>query len=140
MDDEGNDDFGCPSGCDRNDVKADFEELSVSATSGLLVGSEGEDLIRAIAAADTELTLIGLGGDDRLFGDNGGNDVIDAGAGDDHVRGGYGDDAIVGSTGDDDLRGDEGDDNLDGGEGLDRCDGGPDSDAAVACEELVSVP
>jgi Ca2+-binding RTX toxin-like protein len=121
-------------------VKADFEELSVSARGGSLVGSKHGDVIRANPGTDTEFTLLGLGGDDRLFGNYAGNDVIDAGPGNDRVLGGGGDDQMVGSTGDDDLRGEEGDDDLDGGEGVDRCDGGADTDAAVACEELVAVP
>jgi Ca2+-binding RTX toxin-like protein len=141
LDDERNDDLGCPRGCDGNDVKSDIEELIVRAPSGLLTGSEGDDEIRVSRGEESaRFTVIGLGGDDLLFGDGLGSDVIDAGAGNDRVLGGGGDDEIAGSTGDDDLRGEEGDDSLDGGDGVDRCDGGPDIDAAFACEELVSVP
>lgn len=86
---------------------------------------------RTVFASDSnESTLLGLDGDDSIFG--GANaDAINAGAGDDYVEGGGGDDVIDGDFGSDGLHGGAGDDRLTGGLGDDSLYGGAGFDTYV---------
>jgi Ca2+-binding RTX toxin-like protein len=93
------------------------------------------------ACADTDATIAGTGGSDKLRGTNG-DDVIAARGGDDTVVGlggndlvcgAGGDDELRGGGGDDELRGGGGDDELRGGGGSDRCRGGEGSDDDPGC-------
>ena len=84
----------------------------------LAVGGEGDDELYngrngdGGIAGDREVVLMGLGGNDRLYGGNG-------------------TDALLGSEGNDSLYGGFGDDFLDGGTGNDRLEGGAGSDVYV---------
>ena len=80
-----------------------------------LVGSLGNDVLKATAGADT------IEGSD-------GNDSIDGRGGDDHLYGGAGVDTLIGGDGADQLWGDAGNDTLEGGGGSDRLEGGAGDD------------
>ena len=82
-----------------------------------IVGTEGDDVIRAGAGDDT---INSLGGDDVVCAGPG-NDTTRAGAGDDTVRSGRGDDSSNGEGGDDSMRGQGDNDQADGGTGVDGC-------------------
>jgi hypothetical protein len=87
-----------------------------------LFGSPGDDVIRGTGLADL---LLGLAGDDRLFG-------LSAGYVGDTLRGADGDDVLVGSTSGDLLRGGAGTDRLFGGLSADELYGGSGSDRIAA--------
>ena len=70
------------------------------------------------------------GGDDRVIGGSGQNDV-NSGAGDDEVTGGPASDFISAGDGDDTISGGTGGNQLKAGEGNDVVDGGPDGDSIV---------
>jgi uncharacterized repeat protein (TIGR01451 family) len=82
-----------------------------------LVGTEGDDVIRAGAGDDT---VSGLGGNDVICAGPG-NDTTRAGPGNDRVRSGRGDDSSSGESGDDEMRGQGDNDLADGGVGVDMC-------------------
>ena len=66
-----------------------------------LIGSHRAD---RLAGDSRDNVIMGLGGDDRLYGGpGGGDDVLDGGRGDDSVFGGRGDDELHGGAGDDRL-------------------------------------
>ncbi|RDJ20837.1 fused nuclease/metallophosphatase/5'-nucleotidase/calcium-binding protein, partial [Bosea caraganae] len=79
--------------------------------AGLIIGTDGDDVLTGTAGADE--ILLGLG-----------DDAASAGAGDDIVDGGEGDDTLHGEDGDDLLKGGAGDDALLGGAGNDTLLGG----------------
>jgi len=96
----------------------------------------GDRWVRSTATEEPELIsgfddvrneILGLAGDDRLYGRNLG-DALDGGPGDDSLYGGAGDDILLGGTGNDRLYGQEGDDILAGGPGNDYLEGGPGAD------------
>jgi Ca2+-binding RTX toxin-like protein len=93
--------------------------------TGVILGSEAEDLIDASETSDV---IIAMAGADHVQG-HGGDDVISGGAGDDAIYGGAGDDTIFGEDGNDLLQGDAGNDHLFGGAGNDSLDGGTGDDA-----------
>jgi len=68
------------------------------------------------------------GGNDIVDGGQG-NDIIDGGTGNDILNGGVGDDALDGGSGNDLLRGDTGNDSLKGGDGQDDLQGGDGDDS-----------
>lgn len=72
---------------------------------------------------DTDDSLSGGAGIDRIFG-RGGDDTLSGRAADDHIEGGFGNDTLLGEGGNDFLHGGEGDDWLVGGSGDDNIDGG----------------
>jgi len=80
-----------------------------------LTGNENNNLLQAGLGA---FYILGLDGDDTLFGSNG-SDTLIGGTGDDALIGGNGDDSLFGGNGDDTLRGGAGADNLYGGSGSD---------------------
>jgi len=82
-----------------------------------VLGTEGDDVIRAGAGDDT---VMGLGGDDVICAGPG-NDTTRAGSGNDTVRSGRGDDSSSGEAGDDSMRGQGDTDYADGGAGVDEC-------------------
>lgn len=82
-----------------------------------ILGTEGDDVIRAGAGDDT---VMGLGGDDVICAGPG-NDTTRAGSGNDTVRSGRGDDSSSGESGDDSMRGQGDTDYADGGVGVDEC-------------------
>lgn len=89
-----------------------FEAFSsLPFTRVYLMGDDGDD------------TLVGTGGEQRLYGGNG-NDYLSGYPGDDYLNGGSGNDYLKGDQGDDRLYGGSGNDALVGGTGVDRIDGG----------------
>ncbi|MFN3218355.1 MAG: calcium-binding protein [Acidimicrobiales bacterium] len=90
----------------------------------VIVGTNGDDLLRGTAGNDV---ILGLGGDDRIFG-GGGDDCIVAGPGDDRVRAGRGNDLVLAGAGNDFVHGGPGRDDLRGGRGRDMLVGGPGRD------------
>ncbi len=131
-----------------------FENVDASGLGGFLrafgngtqnhiIGSSGDDFIRAYGSDDT---ILGGGGNDYI---NGGDedDSIDGGTGDDLVDGGFGNDILTGGAGNDSIYGYVGDDtitwNLATG-GIDKILAGPDIDTlklegAVAGDGVVIV-
>ena len=96
-----------------------------------LTECERQDLTGTVGNRDhcASITLTGTKGPDRLYGNDGGNDVlvgrrgndvIYGHAGDDVIRGGQGDDVLHGGVGSDELAGGKGDDTYTGGSGADR--------------------
>jgi Ca2+-binding RTX toxin-like protein len=116
-------DDGSPSRDEKDEVKADIEEV---------VGTDGDDVLVAGTAA---ATLRGGKGDDVLYGGDG-DDNLDGGEGNDRLFGGGGKDTLSGGKGNDTLYGffkpetgdhpslvagaDEGPDTYVGGEGTDK--------------------
>jgi hypothetical protein len=89
-----------------------------------LQGTDGDDVIAALA------NTIGL---DSVDG-KGGNDVICGGDNNDFLEGGEGNDRIFGENDVDQLFGEGGDDYLDGGASIDAiCDGGAGTNTIVNC-------
>jgi CSLREA domain-containing protein len=93
--------------------------------------------------------LFGGLGNDLLYGKHGLDvlyggpdaDEMHGGPGHDWLGGDGGDDILFGGLGDDVLEGHQGNDTLDGGPGNDDdCWGGDDTDTAVNCEAVYSVP
>jgi hypothetical protein len=87
--------------------------------------------------------ILGLGGDDVLFGGDA-KDCLVGGPGDDTIYGNNGSDIILGGLGHDTLYGDNGPDSMDGGDdddylnggkGPDECIGGPGDDELVSCND-----
>ena len=65
--------------------------------SGLIIGTEGDDVILASFEADE---VHGLGGNDTICTMNG-DDIVFGGPGDDWINTGIGDDIVYGEQGDD---------------------------------------
>jgi Ca2+-binding RTX toxin-like protein len=97
---------------------------TISGISGVVTGTEGDDVIVGSSDADT---IHGLGGNDVICGGIG-NDVIFGGNGTDTIEGNAGSDTLAGGNGSDTLDGGPGDDELQGGNGPDTLDGGADND------------
>lgn len=104
----------------------------------VILGLGGDDSIFGGNAKDC---LIGGAGDDVIYGNNGA-DIIIGGPGEDDLWGGNGPDDLDGGGDDDLLLGGRGDDDLDGGAGTDECHGldadskggKPDVDTLALCE------
>jgi len=102
-------------------------------------GTENADNLHATGENNL---MLGLGGEDMLFGDNGddqleggdGNDWLFGYGGDDIIRGGDGDDLLFGIDGSDLLEGGAGNDHILGGRGDDIIDGGAGDDLIRAGE------
>jgi Ca2+-binding RTX toxin-like protein len=90
------------------------------------IGTEGRDLVRGVdwktSWPDLGGTVLGLGGNDDIFGDSG-NDFLDGGAGDDLLGGAGGNDVIFGGEGNDTINGGRGTNSLYGNEGNDLIHG-----------------
>ena len=98
--------------------KGAYERVTCQGKLVNLVGTGGADLLIGTSAADGILAL-------------GGNDIL---------RGGSAADGLCGQDGNDRLFGEAGPDFLDGGTGTDTCDGGTESDQAIGCETISSIP
>ena len=99
------------------------------------IGTDGPDILRGTTGDDN---LVGLGGNDRIFGGLRGNDNLLGGPGKDLVIGGTadyrrggGDRTVVGGPGNDLLAGGRGSDNVVGDAGNDYLSDGPSSDSSV---------
>lgn len=98
-------------------------------------GTAGNDTLYGFDGVN--LTMVGLEGDDRLYGRNGddliqgndGADILDGGQGEDIISGGLGNDNLLGDAGNDILLGDVGNDDLKGDAGNDMLTGGTGSDS-----------
>jgi len=90
-----------------------------------IIGTPCDDVIRLPRSVTT---VLGEGGNDRLFGQRG-NDSLFGGEGADRLYGGIGDDRLRGGPGDDLLSGGFGADSLDGEEGNDLARGDATIDA-----------
>jgi Ca2+-binding RTX toxin-like protein len=101
---------------------ATWDRAAIKEAAGLIVATEGDDVLTGTAHDDV---INALGGNDTVDG-AGGDDQIDGGAGADLIHGGDGNDAINGGAGADTLFGDAGDDAffVIVGEGGDTIDGG----------------
>ena len=98
-----------------------------------LVGTDGDDVIRAFGGNDTvdagaghDTVRAGTGNDLVSGGD--GDDTIDGGSGRDTISGGAGDDVIQGGDDNNRLFGDAGDDDIRGGGSHDLLEGGTGND------------
>jgi Ca2+-binding RTX toxin-like protein len=102
--------------------RLDFADGSSSTLAellvGLIVGTDGDDVLFGTDAADR---IYALGGADEVLA-GGGDDQLDGGTGNDTLNGGDGSDLLVGGEGDDALHGGSAagsTDTLDGGAGND---------------------
>lgn len=121
-------------------------DVLTSIERALLTGGSGANKLDASAFTLGAVTLVGLGGNDTLFGTNSadqleggvgndsqrggagndtllggdGNDSQDAGDDADVLNGGIGNDTLLGGAGHDTLTGDVGNDSVIGGDGTDR--------------------
>jgi hemolysin type calcium-binding protein len=82
---------------------------------------------------------VGTGGADRLVGTSAADGILALG-GNDVLLGGSAGDGLCGGDANDQLSGEAGPDFLDGGGGADTCAGGTESDQAVRCETISSIP
>ena len=89
-----------------------------------IVNLTGSMMADILAGDSRDNDIMGMGGDDKLYGGPGG--------GDDTLSGGRGDDMLFGGRGDDTLDGGMGDDMLNGGAGADDFMGGPGNDMIYA--------
>ena len=95
-------------------------DVEMEETVPDIVHLTGSNMADILAGDSRDNTIMGNGGDDKLYGGPGG--------GDDDLQGGGGDDMLFGGRGDDDLHGGDGDDMLNGGSGDDDYYGGAGSD------------
>lgn len=120
-------------------VGSSADDFFSMAASGVVLGLDGNDLLRGTDAA---VTLDGGAGDDtvsggpnadRLYGGTG-SDILSGNGADDRLYGGAGNDTLYGGNGADQLEGGEGDDFLDGEAGDDYLLGGAGDDRLVDSE------
>ena len=99
---------------------------------GVIVGTFGDDVIDLRAANHPQI-IMGLGGNDTIYGGNSG-DCLVGGDGNDKLYGGNAKDILIGGAGDDYLDGGNAKDVLDGGgDASDVCDGGHGKDTVTNC-------
>jgi hypothetical protein len=88
----------------ENDDVENVEQLKLSISPTMYVGTEGNDFVK-VAQATNAGELHGNGGDDDLSGADG-METIDGGPGNDRVVGGFNDDVLTGGPGRDQIIGD----------------------------------
>jgi len=115
---------GTNAGCDR-DISA--SNTVVITVGGLIIGTPTNDVIHALP---NTVLILGLGGDDLIFGNTNFN-IIFGGRGDDEIHGLAGVDLLFGGKGNDCIFGDEGFDLIFGGEGDDNLHGGTNIDLII---------
>lgn len=130
-----------------------FDEIHGGPGNDSVVrGGTGDDFIDGGPGDDALVS--GNGGMDEIYGGAGNDklvggprsDALDGGDGNDLLKGLNGSDALGGGAGDDMLFGGKSPDFLVGGDGSDFCSGGTtgsdalESDTALDCEDVVSVP
>ena len=89
-----------------------------------IINLTGSMMADILAGDSRDNTIMGMGGDDKLYGGPGG--------GDDNLQGGDGNDMLFGGRGDDTLSGGMGNDTLNGGAGEDDFMGGGGNDMIYA--------
>ena len=100
---------------DEDGEMQEFEE-----TVPDFVNLTGSNMADILAGDSRDNTIMGMGGDDKIYGGpGGGDDVLNGGGGADMLFGGHGDDDLHGGGGDDMLVGGAGDDAYYGGLGSD---------------------
>ena len=99
---------------------------------GVVYGTPGDDVIDLRNANQSQI-IMGLGGNDTIYGGNSG-DCLVGGDGNDKLYGGNAKDILIGGPGNDYLDGGNGVDTLDGGDGTDVCVGGRAPDVSTNCE------
>ena len=101
----------------------------------VITGTPGDDVLGSPEppAGNQSQLVIGLGGNDVLYGGHGA-DCLVGGDGDDQLFGNNATDILVGGAGNDHLDGGNADDVLDGGSDADTCIGGRGEDTMVNCE------
>jgi hypothetical protein len=130
---------------------AQYQEIVIYGTDGpddpLPLGGEhpppGNDNRPDPQPGNKGQVILGLGGDDVIYGGNAkdclvggpGDDIIYGNNGSDIILGGLGHDTLYGDNGPDSLDGGDDDDYLDGGKGPDECVGGSGEDQLVSCNE-----
>jgi Ca2+-binding RTX toxin-like protein len=103
------------------------DRLFGAYTKAKTFGVDNDERPRALSGTDAADYILGLTGNDDIYG-QGGADLISGGDGDDEVYGGPGNDTIHGGDGTDDLRGEGDNDTIFGGTGGDTISGGPGND------------
>ena len=103
------------------------DDITMSAVDNVVIGKNGNDVIRGLAGHDT---LIGDRGE-GFWGSAPGDDTLIGGAGNDSLVGNAGADRLFGGADNDTLQGGDGYDTLAGGAGTDRFDGGKGDDVIV---------
>ncbi|WP_134678860.1 M10 family metallopeptidase [Paracoccus ravus] len=93
-----------------------IENLTVGGAASVTGSNAANTLIVNGTAANT---IIGLGGNDRIYA-NGGDDSVTGDGGKDRVFAGDGNDTVAGGAGNDSLYGDAGNDSMTGDDGNDR--------------------
>lgn len=114
---------------------------TTTTTTTIPVHGRCDGHLTTIRGTDGNDNIVGTPGQD-IIDSLGGDDVINGLGGDDVICAGPGNDTVTGGPGDDILYGQRGDDSLDGGAHAiaDGCHGGTDTDTAINCERLTSVP
>lgn len=120
--------YGTPAGRIEQFRFADGSSLTAAEIlppNLIFEGTEGNDELRALGSADVAVeTLRGLGGNDRLNGDQN-DDILEGGAGNDSLYGGGGSNVLRGGDGNDLLQGGP---IYDGGRGDDSLSGSAQDD------------
>ena len=99
---------------------------------GIVYGTFGDDVIDLRQANQAQI-IMGLAGNDTIYGGNSG-DCLVGGDGNDKLYGGNAKDILIGGAGDDYLNGGNAKDSLDGGgDASDICDGGNGKDTVTNC-------
>ena len=95
-------------------------EVVMEETVPNIVNLAGSNMADILAGDSRDNTIMGMGGDDRIYGGpGGGDDTLRGGGGHDHLYGGRGNDMLHGGDGNDHLWGNSGTDTLEGGKGDD---------------------
>ena len=105
-------------------LNEDDEMVETESTAVDIEHLTGSDMDDILAGDGRMNTIMGMGGNDKIYGGPGG----DADTNEDMLHGGDGDDMIFGGVGEDTLNGDDGNDMLVGGPGQDTYDGGAGND------------
>ena len=101
---------------------------------GFVQGTSGDDTLDLRDVNQAQIVM-GLSGDDTIYGGNSG-DCLVGGDGNDTIYGGNAKDILIGGAGDDYLNGDNAKDALDGNDGIDVCEGGNGNDTVINCESF----
>ena len=125
---------------DNPDPDADDDEKVLEETVPDIINLTGSHMADVLAGDSRANAIMGMGGDDKLYGGpGGGDDVLMGGGGNDMLFGGIGDDELHGGDGDDVLNGGAGDDAYDGGAGDDTIHADSD-DFGVAVAATTTTP